>query len=358
MGKFLRVCLLAFTVLAITNCSTDDDLGDVLAGESVVPESFKVDIPSSLSGGLSLKQTNESIVGGELIYAHLRNFIGIAEGAAEIMESFLQFSQTYITGTEMEIMFEGSDGNDKKLSVIKDVVYNGTSWPLHVSLMDVNLQENAFQLFWDADATKGIGIMTPFILDSVSYNDLEGTNFEVTYAANDFGYEEWMEVNIVNWAVAPAYALFRMDNLKMFVGKNSDELFLYGNSSHPDAYLMDSTYVGYNWAFVASASVSDNIAVAELGLPSIDLDTTKRSVILEDFSVKNVLSREILARYGYEATDEMLEDAAAPGYFNASGFVQAGEAPSDAYSTFENNIQNLSPYNPKSIKDLMITYYK
>ena len=66
--------------------------------------------------------------------------------------------------------------------------------------------------------------------------------------------------------IDPFLAPFHMDGMKMFVGKKGDQVDVYGNSSHPNAKFLTEK-VGYNWAFVASGSASEDIAVVELGLP-------------------------------------------------------------------------------------------
>jgi len=159
----------------------------------------------------------------------------------------------------------------------------------------------------------------------------------------------------------------------MFVGKNGDMIDVIGNSNHPNARfnVYDNETKGYNWAFVASGNERSNVAVAEVGLPLSTSDITTRSAILEDNSIKKVLTREmtnyVVAAYASLGItlkpDEIasfitpyLKNADAPGYFNANGFIKGGDAPDGKYTELETRIALLTPYNPLDISNLQIVF--
>jgi hypothetical protein len=144
----------------------------------------------------------------------------------------------------------------------------------------------------------------------------------------------------------------------MFVGKKGDVVDVYGNSNHPNAILFSGN-VGFNWAFVASGNDPKDIAVAEVGLPPITLDTDDREVLLKDYSIKNVLASEITSVWPQidpTALDTYLSATSAPGYFNASGFIAGGVSPSAEFDLLEDRLEDLSPYNPKATSELVVTF--
>jgi hypothetical protein len=177
-------------------------------------------------------------------------------------------------------------------------------------------------------------------------------------------YDSYMKVEIANLPLPDANLQpFAIKNLEMFVGKKGDNLDVFGNSDHPNAKFFTESK-GFDWAFVASGSISQNISTAEVGVPPCQLDNSTRKALLEDYSIKSVLSAQInewfldLFHVRPNADDlaSYLKNADAPGYFNNNGFVQAGTAPNDAYSALVSRIQNLTPYNPKSVSELSINF--
>ena len=166
---------------------------------------------------------------------------------------------------------------------------------------------------------------------------------------------------------------FAVETLKMFVGKKGDVIDVIGNSNHPNARFNPYDYEtkGFNWAFVASGNENSDIAVAEVGLPRSSDNLTSRTAILEDNSIKNVLTREmtnfVVALYASIGItlqpDEIaayitpyLKNADAPGYFNSNGFVSGGVAPNSNYGELETRIEVLVPYNPVDISNLAIDF--
>jgi hypothetical protein len=101
-----------------------------------------------------------------------------------------------------------------------------------------------------------------------------------------------------------------------------------------------------------------------VGLPPSNLDETDREVLLKDYSIKKVLTEEVTEWFvdnigiRPDSSDlaAYLYNADAPGFFADQGFVQAGEAPGDEYAVLVNAIQELSPYNPKEVHELIIDF--
>ncbi len=85
---------------------------------------------------------------------------------------------------------------------------------------------------------------------------------------------------------------------------------------------------------------------------------------MKDYSVKNVLTDEInqwfLDVFGIRPHEEDLANyllnTDAPGYFDTYGFVQGGTSPGVEYNELENRLDNLSPYNPNEVNNLVISF--
>ena len=145
----------------------------------------------------------------------------------------------------------------------------------------------------------------------------------------------------------------------MFAGKKGDVVDVYGNTNHPNAILFSGN-VGFNWAFVASGNDVTDIGVAEVGLPPSDLDESDRDVLLKDYSIKNVFTTEINSVWPGIDPDLLaayLTNTAAPGYFdNKNGFISGGVSPGAEWDVLTNRLTALSPYNPKSTSELVVTF--
>ncbi|MBN1116862.1 MAG: hypothetical protein JXA77_06650, partial [Bacteroidales bacterium] len=226
------------------------------------------------------------------------------------------------------------------------------------------------QVFWNKSPIAGIAIIKPRNINHNDRNTGEGI-FSIEYSEEGTeDYEAYMIIEVANLPLSDVDP-FAADNLKMFVGKNGDQIDVYGNSNHPNAkfnYNEEETS-GFNWAFVASGFDSEDIAVAEVGLPASGAELSTRIEILEDNSMQKVLSREftnyIVTEYPQlEGHEDLvaaylapyLSNTEAPGFFGEGGFVQAGTAPNEKYAELITSIESLTPFNPKSISELSIEF--
>jgi len=152
---------------------------------------------------------------------------------------------------------------------------------------------------------------------------------------------------------------FALKSLKMFAGKKGDIIDVYGNSDHPNAILISGT-PGFNWAFVASGNEVKDLGVAEIGLPPSNLDEPSRNKLLGYYGIGEVFEREIQAVWGglvpQEVIGAYLYNTEAPGYFDSHGFVAAGTSPSSEYDELDSRLPDLSPYNPKEVGNLKLTF--
>jgi len=349
----------------------------------ILPEHFKVDIPNALSNSnfksASLKSSQVDTVNGNIIYWHLNTFIAVGEGAADIVEAAIWSIHAYHIEDVIYLSFTSDEDNRvKNLEVVKDVEFRDREWEYQLTITDAESEGNddggvGMQIFWSKDPVEGIAVFKPYNLNRKKNAGADNTMFSIEYSEKGTGdYETYMIVEIAGLPVEN-YHPFALETMKMFVGKHGDIVDVYGNSNHPNAQFNrnDDQAIGFNWAFVASGDDKNDIAVAEVGLPSSLADITERTDILENNSIKKVLTREFTnyivdeyAKWGLTLNpDEVttllipyLKNADAPGYFNTHGFLQGGIAPDNGYAGLESNIGSLVPYNPYAISNLEINF--
>ena len=223
----------------------------------------------------------------------------------------------------------------------------------------VNYFERPSQ-FWNRRPKEAVTLIQPYNLDHTNDHRWAAAMYRIDFSgAGELGYDRHMEVSIADLPdVEPLLAPFAMDGMKMFAGKDGDVVDVFGNSSHPNAKFLTEN-VGYNWAFVASGSMEEDIAVVELGLPLSTVDSDDRVVLLERNSIYNVLYNEVMTIWpnsSEEILNAWLANTEAPGFFNHNGFIQGGEAPGDKYLPLVRRIEELTPYNPNAIANLEISF--
>jgi len=373
IGMFAMMAMLSFSSCENSLLNQDDqDYG-------ILPENFKVDIPSSLSNNLKstqLKSTAADSLNGNLIYWYLNAYVAVGEGAADIVEAIIWSIRLYKIEDVISLTYTSNDDNRvKNLDVVADVEFEGRQWEYQLTITDAESEGNddggiGMQVFWSRNPVEGIAIIKPYNLNRKKHSDWSNTIGRIAYSEKITDqYDATMTVEI---AGLPVVNTFEVGSMKMFVGRRGDVIDVIGNSNHPKArFNIYDEAMGYNWAFVASGDDDLNIAVAEVGLPYSSVDIASRSGILEDYSIKSVLTREMTnfvvaawAEAGITLVPEEIENyvapyltnAEAPGYFNSNGFVKAATAPNDNYVELEDRIQFLTPYNPTEIAALSIDF--
>jgi hypothetical protein len=376
-GMSVAIAALFFSACEMDNVNPKD------SEYGILPEHFKVDIPNSLSNSnyksTSLKSSQADTVNGNIIYWHLNTFIAVGEGAADIVEAAMWSIHFYHIEDVLYLSFTSDEDNRvKNLEVIKNVEFRDREWEYQLTITDAESEGDddggiGMQVFWSKDPVEGIAVFKPYNLNRRKNADVDKAMFSIEYSEKGTSdYETFMIVEIAGLPVE-THNPFALETLKMFVGKNGDVVEVYGNSNHPNAQFNrnDDQAIGFNWAFVASGNDKNDIAVAEVGLPSSQADITERTEILENNSIKKVLTREftnyIVAEYAKwgitlnplevaTLLTPYLKNADAPGYFNTNGFVQGGVAPNNEYTGLESNIRSLVPYNPYAISNLEISF--
>ncbi len=358
--------ILLMALFILPSCEKDDP-EQIQNPDSIIPERFMVEIPNSLSSSSNLKSTKVEAFNGDHIYQNLCTFISVGEYGAELIQSIMLSIAVHNLNRPMDLTFiSEEDSRPKHLKIIENAYFEETQWQYCLTLKDIqgpyegSHRNIGLQVFWSLHPLKGIAILNPYNISRKTEEDFLNTHIRVDYSeAGEMGFEEHMVVSITGFPVPdPLENPYGLKKLKMLVGKNADLITLYGNSKHPNANFFSDT-TGFNWAFVAAAYESQDIAVAELGLPPMDLDASDRETILETYSVRTVLRNQILSVWpniSQNLLDSYLLNTEAPGYFNRLGFVQAGTAPSQAWLPLREYIRTLTPYNPSKIRDLTVDF--
>lgn len=369
-------------VFSATSCRKDKE-EEKPTEKSVLPKAFKVDIPSSISYAQSNKSLKSGEIRGEDVYQHLANCIFIGESASIIVEEIIFAIAYHNIDHAMTLAFQGDDdGKTKNLNVVENTTFEGANYQFGLTITDADSESNpdggnALQVFWNTSPINGIAIFKPININVNTDTLYKDVMYRIDYSeTGQNGYEKDMIVYIANWPKHITDDRFHMVNMKMFAGKNGNVVDVYGNTTHPEAYLFMSDTVGFDYAFVASGNYTENIAVAEVGLPPISLNSDVRATLLGTHSMYNEFYTDI-RRYVLEVsnpelqpyqnetwfndtlhsyTDPMLADVKAPGYFGSTGFIVGGTSPGTQYNTLETNIQNLTPYNPSTIENLLIEF--
>jgi len=363
--KLLNLIVGIMIASLLLGCENNDEI--VLPEDSILPENFKVDIPSAISHqGFTNGRVAVDTLDGNLIYEHLANFIFMGEEAAEIVQDIIRGIVIYRINRPMALSFEGEeDGRTKNLVVLENSVFDGENWEFQLTITDAASEVNAdggkaIQIFWNRNPIKGIAVLKPYNIDRTNDEGLEQSLFRIDYSeAGDRGYEAYMIIQAADLPLEePLDNPYSMSALKMFVGKNGNIIDVYGNSDHPNAIFF-SGQAGFNWAFVASGNDAQNIGVAEVGLPPSFLDEPGRTVLLKDHSIKNVFTSEIYSVWPTidpQVIEAYLYNTDAPGFFAVGGFVAGGTSPGPEYDALELRLPDLSPYNPREIATLLISF--
>jgi len=369
--SIFKLLSLALIISMITiSC---DENPEIVTQQDILPESFGVDIPSSISnpnlvsGGRTSGREEEEFSGDD-IYEQLGFFIAVGEGASDIVEAIIiGIGQYNIQSIQTLTYTSDEDGRAKNMIVLENVEFEGVTWEYQLTITDADSEGNqdggnAMQVFWNNSPIKGIAILKPFNIDRLHDADAGEAIYRVDYSevSDMLAYDSHMEVSISDLPLAQADEdPFSLRTMRMFAGKKGDVVDVYGNSNHPNAnFFTDNT--GFNWAFVASGSDDLDIGVAEVGLPPSNLDNNDRDVLLGDYSIRTVFENEILQAFGNDITqtqlDAILVNTNPPGYFDKDGFLNGGTSPGDAWNPLAERLTDLTPYNPLETSNLEVMF--
>lgn len=335
--------------------------------KSSVPIKFKVDVPSSISNASVKKSAQDDSLAGNDLYEHLRTFVWLGESSADFVQSIMTAIQENNIDREMSFSdVSKEDGRLKTFTVKKDVKQENANWDFEIDIDDPD--GIAAQIVWNNSPVKGFAIINLYNSNRSENHDPNAMiRIDYSEAGDIQPYSNYMIVSISGLDVSNN---FDINALKMFVGKNGNNIDVFGNSNHPKMKLFDLNYNdGYNWAFVARSNEALDVAVAKVGLTPCNYNELGK--IFTDYSFKNTLGKELHALcdpyvgvwfVDQQAADNhvnsYLVDAEAPAYFNPNGFISCGQnVPNVAGFTTEFiNLNNLNPYIPQMVNDLEIKF--
>ncbi len=331
---------------------------------SILPEKFSIALPGALSNDMNGKKAALVVdtLNGNVIYINLATFMAVGAGGGIIVEDIIKGLWRYGINKPMILSYKSDEDNRTKNVVVSENPYfDGENWEFELSVTDAESEiaadgGYAMQIFWNRSPRKGIAILKPFNINRDGDPGIGQAMFRIDYSeAGENGYDARMLVQITGLPVpSPLLNPFAINTLKMFVGRKGDIVDVYGNSNHPNAIFFNGN-TGFDWAFVASGKYSQNIGVAEVGLPPCNLDETSRDVLLDNYSIKNVFSTQIFSLWpNIDSTDvaAYLHNTEAPGFFSQHGFVQGGTSPGSEYDDIEVRLPMLIPFNPADISGL------
>ena len=149
----------------------------------------------------------------------------------------------------MSFSFEGDDGRTKNLVVVETSAFEGETWNYQLTITDALSEGDedggkAMQVFWNGNPTKGIAIMKPYNMDRVNDADAGDAKYRIDYSeAGEHSYEASMIVSIAGLELPdPSVDQYAMNSLKMFVGKNGNQLDIYGKITFVQEVNRNETY--------------------------------------------------------------------------------------------------------------------
>ncbi|SMD32031.1 hypothetical protein SAMN04488029_0369 [Reichenbachiella faecimaris] len=353
-----KLSLLILSTIFFLACSDEkDQLDDLQSTE--LPDSFTVDIPSTLSNpaGLSAGRVKESQeLSASDIYGGLRGFIYVGENAADALEEIIKVAAVAQVAGLSEFTIESEDdGVSKTFNFNQDVTYASVTYDNEMRITDED-GDLALQVVWNTDPVSGTAILNPYYLDHTEGEDLIDTFYRLDYSESADGNTQEMTVSISGIPLDEG-----LNNLKMTVIKTGDIVEVFGNSNHPNLTIISEELVqDRNYAFRARADESNDIAVAEVALPPSSVETAD---VMEDYSIYTVLDAEIKSA-GVTDQDEIdayLANAVPPAYFDdVIGFLGAGEEvpANDGFTSEFIDLSDLAPYVPHDIANMTVGFLK
>jgi hypothetical protein len=358
----MKKIVLLFTGLSlfILSCDKSDEVA------SILPARFSIDIPEALSyGDIQNARIDETTLSGDLIYANLRVFIRIGEVSAQTVETIIKGIRRHRIDKPVEIKFRSDwDNRIKFFKVEEKVSAEGKIWDYALNAWDSQDSILAFQLYWNTNPIEGVAIMKVFDMNRQLGEMFRDWMYKIEYSEANANFEKQMTVSVTRPTNSEDNK-WLINNLKMFVGKKGDEVFLHGNTNHPNIWLVDQAFSGgRNYAFVGKANIKQNIGVATVSLPPSSVNSV--TDLLENYSIYNVVKGEVETAFNVTLGgifDHLYQpyfvNTNAPGYFKRpEGFISSGSIVPNhvGFTSKFIDLSGLKPYLPLSVKELSIIF--
>jgi len=340
-------------ILSFVSCEEND------ADSSLLPKNFTLDVPEALSYSSTGARIAEDEVNGGIVYALLGVYVYFGESSAMLVQEFITFLRQNPGLTKINSFTYTSedDGRTKSATIEEDGVYGGITYQYKLTIMD-QLENMAFQLFWNKSPVSGIAIMSPYNIDRT--NDVVDPEvmFSIEYTEEDSVYDKVMIVSVSGNGPEDEDGL---NNFKMYVGKKGNIVEIFGNSNHPTITIIGDNYYGArNYAFVGRADEANDIGVAKVAMPPSSVETNVG--LFENYSIRKVLEEEVFKVFGTSlpsVLEPFLVNSDPPGYFvKGKGFEGSGEniPDNEAFTEEFIDLSNLKPYVPKYIQYLSVDF--
>ncbi|MDX2191612.1 MAG: hypothetical protein SFY32_17300 [Bacteroidota bacterium] len=366
MKKNITALLTIITIIIGCQTKKTDPNPSTPSSSLAVPTTFRIPIPSSLNGTPKTTSRMENgrieaadpALSGNVIYEGLRGYIKLGDDAASLVTSIMGFIKTYNLTTEMNVTFkDDKDNKFKTIIVVKNAKFENSIYEYRLLIRDSSLRLSAIEVFFNSAPIKGTAI--------ISYNAVEPNNtvagsnpmYRIDYDENPGGgAEKRMQIYISGVSSTVGLTALRMN-----VTKTGDILDIVGNSNHPNVMAGDLALGTINYAFRAKVNIALNTGVAEIALPLSSI-TTINNTLMDTYSIKNVLKNAAVAKWGSaneSLINDYLKNANPPGFFDQTGFLYAGSAPSSV--TGFNGLSTLTglmPFVPNDIQTLNVQFSK
>lgn len=286
----------------------------------------------------------------------MREFIHVGEEAAIVLQEIVTIvGIAHSAGLETFTIKSEEDGRSKTFTFNDGVSYEGVNYDHEMNVEDED-GSLAIQVVWNSDPVQGTAVLNPYYINRLEGEAFKETFYRLDYAEISDDSEQTMTVSIDGFPNQE-----ELNKLKMTVIKRGDIYEVFGNSSHTNLELVNADLAkDRNYAFIARADDSNDVAVAEVALP---LSTLETADVMDDYSIYTVFDAEIKSAgiNNQELIDAYLTNAVPPAYFDKSnGFLGAGEdVPSNVGFTSEFvDLSNISPYVPKDVATLSVAFLK
>lgn len=133
--------------LVLSSCESNKD---IKPQEDILPNSFRVNIPSSISnrnfvsgGRIGVRSKTDSLKGND-IYKNLGTFIAIGEEGSELVENIIKGIKKYRIDRIVSLTFVSDDDKrTKNLVVVSAVEFEGQTWDYQLTVTDADSQGKA-----------------------------------------------------------------------------------------------------------------------------------------------------------------------------------------------------------------------
>src|SRR6187549_368957 len=135
------------SALLFTSCELAENMKP---NEDILPNSFSVDIPASLSNQNSVKngrisgRVKTDTLQGNDIYLHLNTFIAVGEGAAHLVEGIIAGIRIYKIDRIQSLTYTSDDDHRvKNLVVLSNIEYENQLWDYELTITDADSENQA-----------------------------------------------------------------------------------------------------------------------------------------------------------------------------------------------------------------------